>query len=91
MLEDSAGDLSPGLEMPNPLAVEICRGDVSIETVWIDIMAQTKLNFNACLFADGSPITLKSANAVGEILATGQNQPGGAPLPFKIEARRWIP
>jgi hypothetical protein len=54
----------PGVEVPNPLSVEICRGESSIEVVLNDIMALTKLNSNACLFADGSPITLKFANAV---------------------------
>jgi hypothetical protein len=72
----------PGLEVPNPLSIEICRGDASIETVLNDIMALTKLNYNACLFADGSPITLKFANAVGEVLTAGPSPSGGAPLPF---------
>lgn len=72
----------PGLEVPNPLSVEICRGDASIETVMNDIMALTKLNYNACLFADGAPITLKFANAVGEVLTAGPIPSGGAPLPF---------
>jgi hypothetical protein len=72
----------PGLEVPNTLLVEICRGHSSIETVLNDIMALTKLNYNACLFADGSPITLKFANAVGEVLTAGPIPSGGAPLPF---------
>jgi hypothetical protein len=72
----------PGLEVPNPLSVEVCRGQSSIETVLNDIMALTKLNYNACLFADGSPITLKFANAVGEVLTAGLIPSGGAPLPF---------
>jgi hypothetical protein len=72
----------PGLEVPNPLSVDICRGHASIETVLNDIMALTKLNYNACLFADGSPITLKFANAVGEVLTAGPLPSGGAPLPF---------
>jgi hypothetical protein len=72
----------PGLEVPNPLSVEICRGNAPIETVLNDIMALTKLNYNACLFADGAPITLKFANAVGEVLTSGPLPSGGAPLPF---------
>lgn len=72
----------PGLEVPNPLSVELCRGDAAIETVLNDIMALTKLNYNACLFADGSPITLKFANAVGEVLTAGPTPSSGAPLPF---------
>ncbi len=72
----------PGLEVPNPLSIEVCRGDASIDTVLNDIMALTKLNYNACLFADGSPITLKFANAVGEVITAGPSPAGGAPLPF---------
>jgi hypothetical protein len=72
----------PGLEVPNPLSIEVCRGDAAIETVLSDIMALTKLNYNACLFADGAPITLKFANAVGEVLTAGPSPSGGAPLPF---------
>jgi hypothetical protein len=34
----------PSLEAPNPLSVEICRGDASIEKVLSDIMALKKLN-----------------------------------------------
>lgn len=72
----------PGREVPNPLSVEISRGAASIDTVLNDILALTKLNYNACLFADGSPITLKFANAVGEVLTAGPQPSGGAPLPF---------
>lgn len=72
----------PGLEVPNPLTVEVSRGDASIEIVLSDILALTKLNYNACQFADGAPITLKFANAVGEVLTAGPSPAGGAPLPF---------
>ncbi len=72
----------PGREVPNPLLIDVCRGDVQVEVVLNDIMALTKLNYNACLFADGEPVTLKFADAVGEILTAG---PLGKvpPLPFK--------
>jgi hypothetical protein len=72
----------PGREVPKPLLIDVCRGDIQIETVLNDIMALTKLNYNACVFADGQPVTLKFANAVGEILTAG---PFGKvpPLPFK--------
>ena len=36
-----------------------------------DILALTKLNYNTCIFGDGMPITLKFADAVGEILTAG--------------------
>ena len=72
----------PGREVPKPLLVDVCRGKVVIETVLNDIMALTKLNYNACIFADGEPVTLKFSDSVGEILTAG---PLGSlpPLPFK--------
>lgn len=72
----------PGREVPKPLLLDVCRGEVDILTVLNDIMALTKLNYNSCVFADGEPVTIKFADAVGEILTAG---PVGAvpPLPFK--------
>ena len=72
----------PGREVPRPLLVDVCRGQVDIEIVLKDILALTKLNYNACIFADGEPVTLKFADAVGEILTAGPNQ-DIPPLPFK--------
>jgi hypothetical protein len=72
----------PGMEVPNPLSVDISQGDASIETVLSDVLALTKLNYNSCQFADGTPITLKFASAVGEVLTAGPIPSGGAPLPF---------
>lgn len=72
----------PGREVPNPLLVDVCRGDASIETVLKDILALTKLNYNTCIFADGMPVTLRFANAVGEILTAGPLE-DVPPLPFK--------
>ena len=53
-----------------------------IGTILQDILALTKLNYNASDFADGTPITLKFADNVGEVLTAG---PIGetAPLPFR--------
>lgn len=72
----------PGREVPNPLSVEICRGDVDLDTVLIDVMGLTKVNFNACLYSDGLPVTLRFADAVGEIL-TAAPLLEGPPLPFR--------
>lgn len=72
----------PSLEVPNPLLIDVCRGSASIETVLNDIMALTKLNYNACIFAIGPPVTLRFADAVGEILTAGPVQARN-PLPFK--------
>jgi hypothetical protein len=71
-----------GLETPNPLSVEVIRGEESIHTVCSDVMALTKLNYNSCSFGDGKPITLKFADLVGNILTAGPNEDLEV-LPFK--------
>lgn len=73
----------PGRETPNPIRIDICQGNASIQTVARDVMALTKLNYNACRISDGLPITLKFADAVGEILTAGPINVK-APLPFKF-------
>jgi len=40
------------------------------------------LNYNACIYGDGVPVTLKFADAVGEILTAGP-VPKNSPFPFK--------
>jgi hypothetical protein len=72
----------PGREVPNPLLVEICRGEADLDVVLSDVLGLTKVNFNACLFADGLPVTLRFADAVGEIL-TAAPFVEGPPLPFR--------
>lgn len=71
----------PGREVPNPLLIEISRGKAPIELVMRDILALTKLNYNTCIFGDGVPITLKFADAIGEILTAGPVK-DVPPLPF---------
>jgi len=71
-----------GLETPNPLSVEITKGTHNIEIVCKDVLALTKLNYNACLFADGSPVTLRFANSIGEVLTAGKDIKSDV-LPFK--------
>jgi hypothetical protein len=71
-----------GLEVPNPLEIIITRGDASIDTVCKDILGLTKLNYNACIYGDGIPVTLKFAESVGEILTAGKDIKAGV-LPFK--------
>ena len=72
----------PGWEVPNPLLIEIHKGKAELLRVMTDVMGLTKVNFNACQFADGQPVTLKFADAVGEILTAApvSNLP---PLPFR--------
>ena len=71
-----------GLETPNPLSVEIIRGVADIETVCKDVLALTKLNYNSCIFADGSPVTLRFADSIGEVLTAGKDIKSEV-LPFK--------
>lgn len=72
-----------GLEVPRPLEITICRGEAELARVLKDIMTLTKLNYNACMFGDGEPVTLRFANAVGEILTAGPVE-DVPPLPFKF-------
>lgn len=75
-------DTYPGREVPNPLTVDIVRGEVDIQVVLSDLMALTKLNFNSAGFSDGLPVTLRFADLVGEILTAGPTEKL-PPLPFK--------
>lgn len=73
-----------GREVPNAIVVKICRGEADMPTVLSDILGLTKLNYNACRFGDGEPVTLKFADAVGEILTAGPVfKDDVPPLPFK--------
>jgi hypothetical protein len=72
-----------GSEVPVPLSVEINRGDADIEIVLRDILGLTKLNYNSCRHSDGTPVTLKFADAVGEILISGPPRDADPPLPFR--------
>jgi hypothetical protein len=71
-----------GLETPNPLEIVITRGDANIDTVCKDILGLTKLNYNACIYGDGVPVTLKFAESIGEILTAGKSIKADV-LPFK--------
>jgi hypothetical protein len=73
-----------GKEVPNPLYIEITHGKATIARVMQDVLALTKLNYNACIFADGQPVTLKFADKVGEILTAGPIGDDTPPLPFKF-------
>lgn len=75
-------DTYPGWEVPNPLLIQIHRGKADLLRVMTDVMGLTKINFNTCQFADGQPVTLKFADAVGEIL-TAAPVPDLPPLPFR--------
>lgn len=72
----------PGWEVPNPLRIEINRGEAQLPVVVSDVFQLTKLNFNACIYGDGLPVTLRFADAIGEILTAAPDIPE-APLPFR--------
>lgn len=75
-------DTYPGWETPNPVHIEIVRGEAKIETVLGDILGLTKLNYNACEFSASMPVTLSFADAVGEILMAAPSA-DTPPLPFR--------
>jgi hypothetical protein len=76
-------DTYMGPDTPNPLQVTVRRGDASIETVLADVLALSKVNFNTCLFNDRSPVTIRFADAIGDILVSAPVETK-ARLPFKF-------
>jgi hypothetical protein len=72
-----------GSEVPVPLSIAISRGEADMEVVLADILGLTKLNYNSCRHSDGMPVTLKFADAVGEILISGPPRDEDPPLPFR--------
>lgn len=63
------------------MLIEIHRRETQLERLMGDVLDLTKINCNACVFADGLPVMLKFADAVGDILTAA---PVGdvLPLPF---------
>jgi hypothetical protein len=43
----------PGREVPKGLLIDVCRGRAEMRTVLRDVLALTKLNYNACTYGDG--------------------------------------
>ncbi len=72
----------PGWEVPNPLEIQVQKGNGRIETVVQDVLGLTKLNYNACLYGDSKPVTLRFADVVGNIL-TATPEKIHPPLPFR--------
>lgn len=56
------------LEVARPLRICVSRGICSIETVLRDVLCLTKLNYNACIYGDGLPVTLRFSDKIGNIL-----------------------
>lgn len=76
-------DTSLASEVPNPLHIKISKGEADIKQVFSDILALTKLNYNACVYGDGKPVTLKFADAIGDILTAAPLGKEHPPLSFK--------
>ena len=72
-----------GLEAPSPLDIRIDKGDADLDVVLRDILALTKLNYNACQYGDGLPVTLRFADKIGNILTATAEQANCPPLSFK--------
>ena len=72
-----------GPDTPNPVQVSIRRGEAELETVMRDVLALSKINFNTCLFNDRSPVTIRFADAIGDILGAAP-QSSEPMLPFKF-------
>jgi hypothetical protein len=61
-------------ETPNPLSITVLHSTgerPDIGTVLTDIMGLTKINYNACNYNDGLPVTIRFANRVGDVLTMG--------------------
>lgn len=72
-----------GPDTPNPLQISIRRGEADLSTVYSDVLALSKINFNTCLFNDREPVTIRFADAIGDILLAAP-QEGEPMLPFKF-------
>lgn len=70
------------MEVARPLQIEISRGQADIATVIRDILSLTKLNYNACIYGDGLPVTLRFSDKIGDIL-TAIPEVNWAAKPFK--------
>lgn len=63
-----------GPETPNPLFITVLKSTgaaPALQTVLGDIMGLTKINYNACNYSDGLPVTIRFADKVGDILTMG--------------------
>lgn len=61
-------ETSNHLEVSRPIKIVINRGESDITIVMQDILGLTKLNYNACIYGDGLPVTLRFSNCIGDIL-----------------------
>jgi len=73
-----------GPETPNPMFVSAHWGDCDLDQVLADVMGLTKINFNTCLFNDGRPVTIRFADAVGDVLVAAPEAGHSPKLQFKF-------
>jgi argonaute-like protein implicated in RNA metabolism and viral defense len=73
----------PGFETPKPVMIDVNKGEADLKAVIQDVLALTKVNYNACDYASGLPVTLKFADRVGEILTASPRGMQAPPLPFR--------
>lgn len=59
----------PGLRVPTPLEIVEHHGDTPLSTLFEEIFALTKMNWNSANFCIREPITLAYSREVGKILA----------------------
>ena len=72
-----------GPETPNPILVTVWEGECPLDIVLHDILGLTKINFNSCLFNERLPVTIRFADAVGDVLVSAPIE-GNPVLPFKF-------
>lgn len=75
-----------GPETPNPLFITVLRSTgltPKLTDVLSDIMGLTKINYNACNYSDGQPVTVRFANKVGDVLTMGSSR-GSEKQPLKF-------
>jgi len=58
----------PRAHVPKPLQISDKHGDSTYETLWSEILALSKMNWNSADYASALPITMLFARKVGEIL-----------------------
>lgn len=64
-----------GWEIPVPLGISLQHGESDIVIIAKDILALTKINYNACQLGESEPITIKYSDRVGEILLSNPRLP----------------
>lgn len=75
-----------GPETPNPLFVTVLNSsgaEPDMDVVLKDILGLTKINYNACNYNDGRPVTIQFADKIGDILIMGSAK-NAVRQPFKF-------